>query len=324
MKKNRLIQLLGIQHPIIQGALGFISGPELVAAVSNAGGLGTLSLQFVPKELRKQLQQTKELTDKPFSVNIAVRPGLFGLDKMYELVDIMIEEGAKVATTAAGDPKVLTGRLKAGGIKVMHVAPTVKLAQKAEEAGVDAVIAEGRESGGYVNYEDVATMVLVPLVVDAVEVPVVAAGGICDGRGLAAALALGAYGVQVGTYFAVTPECTAHIRYKEAILKAAEDQTTVVVPPKETGAPPMRSLKNPWALKAHEMMRTGASVEEIKAHIGYPGKVMKGMVSGEVENAGAVMGEIVGMIDKIKPADKMVREIAEGADKILKVLGEMV
>lgn len=324
MKATQITQLLDIQHPVIQGALGFISGPELVAAVSNAGGLGTLSLKFVPQELREDLKRTKELTDKPFSVNIAVRPGLFGLDKLYELADLLLEEGVKVATTAAGDPAVLTGRLKAGGVKVMHVAPTVKLARKAEEAGVDAIVAEGRESGGYVNYDDVATLVLVPLVIDAVKVPVVAAGGIADGRGLAAALALGAGGVQVGTRFVTTPECTAHARFKEAILKAAEDQTMVIIPPRETGAPPMRSLKNPWALKAEELMRKGAPVEEIKAHIGYPGKVMKGMVSGDVENGGAVMGEIVGMIGEIQPAAQIVREIVEGAERILQRVAGMV
>ena len=255
MKETRITKLLGIQHPVIQGALGFISGPELVAAVSNAGGLGTLSLKFVPKELRVDLRQTKEMTDKPFSVNIAVRPGLFGRDKLYELADILIEEEVKVATTAAGDPTVLTSRLKAGGVTVIHVAPTVKLAKQAEDAGVDAIVAEGRESGGYVNYDDVSTLVLVPLVMDAVRVPVIAAGGIADGRGLAATLALGADGVQVGTYFAATLECTAHARYKGAILGAAEDQTMVVLPPRETGAPPIRSLKNAWALKAEGLMR---------------------------------------------------------------------
>lgn len=320
MKETSITRLLGIKVPIIQGALGFISGPELVAAVSNAGGLGTLSVQFIIEELRKEVRKTLELTDKPFSVNVPVRPGLFGKDKLFQLVDLLAEEGVKVVTTAAGDPMVLTQRFKEAGIKVLHVAPTVKLAKRADEAGVDAIIAEGRESGGYVNYDDVSTLVLVPLVIDAVRVPVVAAGGIADGRGLAAALALGAGGVQMGTLFVTTPECTAHTRFKEAVLGAAEDQTMVIIPPRETGAPPMRSLKNPWALKADELMRKGAPVEEIKAHIGYPGKVMKGMVSGDVENGGAVMGEIAGMIVEIKPAAQVVREMVEQADRILQEL----
>lgn len=324
MKETTITRLLGIQYPVIQGALGFISGPELVAAVSNAGGLGTLSMKFILKELLDDIRRTRDLTDKPFSVNIPVRPGLLGPEKIHELADILLEEGVKVATTAAGDPSVLTRRLKAGGIKVMHVAPTVKLAKKAEEAGVDAIVAEGRESGGYVNYDDVATLVLVPMVIDAVKVPVVAAGGIADGRGLAAALALGAGGVQVGTRFVTTPECTAHARFKDAILGAAEDQTAVVIPPRETGAPPMRSLKNPWVLKAEELMRKGAPVEEIKAHIGYPGKVMKAMVTGDVENGGAVMGEIAGMIGEIQPAAQIVREIVAGAERILQRLAGMV
>lgn len=320
MKETNITRLLGIKVPIIQGALGFISGPELVAAVSNAGGLGTLSVQFIIEDLRKEVRKTLELTDKPFSVNVPIRPGLFGKDKLSQLVDLLAEEGVKVVTTAAGDPMVLTQRFKEAGIKVLHVAPTVKLAKRADQAGVDAIIAEGRESGGYVNYDDVSTLVLVPLVIDAVNAPVVAAGGIADGRGLAAALALGAGGVQVGTLFVTTHECTAHARFKEAVLGAAEDQTMVIIPPRETGAPPMRSLKNPWALKAEELMRKGAPVEEIKAHIGYPGKVMKGMVSGDVENGGAVMGEIAGMIVEIKPAAQVVREMVEQADRILQEL----
>jgi enoyl-[acyl-carrier protein] reductase II len=307
MKETKITQLLGIEYPIIQGALGFISGPELVAAVSNAGAIGTLSTKFVLQELRDEVRKTKDLTDKSFSVNIAVRPGVFGLDKLYQMVDLLGEEGVKVVTTAAGDPMVLTKMLKDRGMKVLHVAPTVKLARRAAEAGVDAIIAEGRESGGYVNYDDVATMVLVPLVVDAVRIPVIAAGGIADGRGLVAALALGAHGIQMGT-----------------LLKAQEDETMVVVPGKETGAPPMRSYKNPWAIKAEEIKLSGKSLEEMKAHIGYPGKVLKAMVSGDVEDGAPLIGEIAGMVQNTVTASQLIQNIVEEADSILKNIQRLI
>ena len=324
MKETKITQLLGVKYPIIQGALGFISGPELVAAVSNAGGMGTLSTKFVLQELRDEVRKTKDLTDKPFSVNVAVRPGVFGLDKLYQMVDLLSEEGVKVVTTAAGDPMVLTKRLKDSGIKVLHVAPTVKLAKRAAEAGVDAIVAEGRESGGYVNYDDVATMVLIPLVVDAVKVPVVAAGGIADARGLVAALALGAHAIQIGTRFVVTKECNAHPNFKDIILKAQEDETMVIVPGKETGAPPMRSYKNPWAFKAEEMRLAGRPLEEIKAHVGYPGKVLKAMVSGDVVDGAPLIGEIAGMVRNTVTAAQLIQEIVEGADQILKNIQQLI
>lgn len=324
MKETKITQLLEIKYPIIQGALGFISGPELVAAVSNAGGLGTLSTKFVLPELRDEVRKTRDLTDKPFSVNVPVRPGLFGLDNLYKMIDLFKEEGVKVVTTAAGDPMVLTKRLKDSGIKVLHVVPTVKLAMRAAEAGVDAIVAEGRESGGYVNYDDVATMVLVPMVVDAVKVPVVAAGGIADARGLVAALALGAHGIQIGTRFVVAKECNAHPNFKDIILKAQEDETMVVVSSKEIGAPPMRSYKNSWALKAEEMKLAGKPPEEIKAHLGYPGKVIKAMVNGDVVDGAPLIGEIAGMVRNTISAAQLIQEIVEDADHILKNIQRLI
>jgi len=324
MKETLITKLLGIRYPIIQGALGFISGPELVAAVSNAGGMGTLSTKFILEELREEIRQTKDLTDRPFSVNVAVRPTVFGYDKLYRMVDLLAEEGVKVVTTAAGDPTLLTPRFKEAGIKVLHVAPTVKLAKRAAAAGVDAIIAEGRESGGYVNYDDVATMVLVPLVVDAVDLPVIAAGGIADARGFVAALALGAHGVQLGTRFVVAEECKAHENFKQLVLKAQEDETMVVIPGKETGAPPMRSYKNPWALKVEEMKLQGRPLEEVKLHVGYPGKVLRAMVNGDIDKGAPLIGEITGMVQRPDTAAQIIQEIVSEAEVILDRVQQLI
>ena len=224
MRGNRVCGLFGIRYPIIQGGMLRVSCPELAAAVSNAGGLGMLSGAKPAEELRQDIRRTRELTDKPFGVNL---PMFFLREKAPEMADLVAGEGVKVVATAAGSPEVCTRRLKEAGVIVMHVLSTVGHARKAEAAGVDAVVASGVEAGGFLGHDEVTTLVLVPQVVDAVKVPVIAAGGIGDARGFVAALALGAEGVQMGTRFIATRECPVPAEYKQALLKAADISTEV-------------------------------------------------------------------------------------------------
>ena len=224
MNGNRICELFGIKYPIIQGCMAGISCPELAAAVSNAGGLGTLSSAKSLEEVRDDIRKTKELTDKPFFVNVTLA---FAKDRAHEYVGLLVEEGVKIAATAAGSPAVCIKQLKEGGVKVMHLVSTVGFALKAESAGVDAVVAEGVESGGIQGRDEVTTLTLIPQVVDVVKIPVVAAGGIGDARGFVAALALGAEGVQMGTRFIATTECPVPDEYKDAILKAIDTSSEI-------------------------------------------------------------------------------------------------
>ncbi|TET40182.1 MAG: enoyl-[acyl-carrier-protein] reductase FabK, partial [Dehalococcoidia bacterium] len=260
MKRTRICDLLGIQYPIIQGGMTWIANAELAAAVSNAGALGLVSPNAgmklegnVVEHLKGQIRKAKSLTDKPFGVNLAVR-----IPEMKELIDVIIEEGIKVVTTSAGDPALYTPFLKERGGKVLHVVSSVSHAKGAERSGVDAVIAEGYEAGGHNGFDELPTMVLVPQVVDAVDIPVVAAGGIADARGFAAALALGAEGVQMGTRFVATHECVAHPNFKEGIVKATD--TGTVITGRKLG--PARVLKGEFTSKLLELEARGATPEE--------------------------------------------------------------
>ncbi len=243
MKKTRICELLGIKYPIIQGGMSLIASAELAAAVSNAGGLGIISPNGsepdwgkVAENLRSQIRKGKSLTDKPFGVNFPIH--VLGQDR--SLLDIAIEEGVPVVTTGAGSPALHTSYLQEHGVRVLHLVASVKHAKGAEKSGVDAVIAEGYESGGINSPDELTTFVLVPQVVDTVSIPVIAAGGICDARGLVAALALGAEGVQMGTVFITTNECIADQDYKDAIV-AANDTATIIT---GRGSLPIRGLKS--------------------------------------------------------------------------------
>jgi len=221
--QNELTQILGIEYPIIQGGMMIISGAKLVAAVSNAGGLGTLGQRMDVDEWHHQIKKTKELTSKPFAVNLPIHTS-----ELEKRIRIILDEDVPIVVTAAGNPSNVLGTFKEAGKKILHVVAAVAQAQKVEALGVDAIVAEGGESGGMVARDRVSTMVLIPAVVDAVKVPVVAAGGIADARGLIAAMALGAQGVQIGTKFIATPECDAHDGWKDGIIKAKETDTQVV------------------------------------------------------------------------------------------------
>lgn len=297
---TRVTDLFGIRYPIIQGGMIWAAGARLAAAVSSAGGLGLIgSGSMYPEDLVKEIHWAKEHTDAPFGVNIPLLRS-----DADELVDICIREKVPVVFTSAGSPKKFTARLKESGIRVAHVVPSVVLAKKTEAAGVDAIVAEGTEAGGHNGYEEITTMCLVPQVVDAVSVPVIAAGGIGDGRGMAAALALGAEGVQVGTRFALSEESGAHPNYKQAGLQAADGATRLIA----KRHVPVRVIVNDWAKRVIEAEERGASREEIAELIG-KGRAKLGIRDGDLREGELEIGQIAGLIREIKPAGEIVREM---------------
>ena len=314
MGSNRICQLLGIKYPIIQAPMNWVSGSELVAAVSNAGGLGTLGpnagskditldVEETGERMRVQIQKIKRLTDKPFAVNVAVGFGpMMAFSK--KVVDVVIEEKVPVAIVSVGRPDVYTKTLKDAGIKVMHAISTARHAQKAEEAGVDAVICEGYEAGGHKGYTELTTMVLTPMVTDAVTVPVVTGGGIGDARGVLAALVLGADGIYMGTKFMVTQESASHQKIKEAIIQG-EDVCTVSVP---KGPMLARDLSNNFTKEYLEMVNSGASPEELaqyhSTHDQYSSQYL-----GEAESAEICCGQVAGLIKQVDTAGNVMEEI---------------
>ncbi|MBQ8301259.1 MAG: nitronate monooxygenase, partial [Clostridia bacterium] len=254
--KTRLCELLGIEYPIIQGGMAWVATAELAAAVSNGGGVGLIAAGNAPGEVvREQIQKAKSLTDKPFGVNVMMMSPF-----VDEVMQVILEEKPAVVATGAGNPGKYIAALKEAGIKVMPVVASVAMAKKMEKDGADAVIAEGTEAGGHIG--ELTTMVLVPQVVDAVSIPVIAAGGIADSRGAVAAFALGADGIQVGTRFICSTECIAHENYKQAVLKAKDRDA--VVTGRSTGAP-VRALKNKLTREYDRLEKEGASFEEIEA-----------------------------------------------------------
>ena len=314
MKRTRVCDLLGIDYPIIQGGMGWIAGAELAAAVSNAGALGVICPNAgikpgddLVENLRRQLTAAQGLTVKPFAVNLALAE-----PAVKEWVEVVIEVGVKVVITSAGNPATYTRRLKEAGLKVLHVVASVKHARGAEAQGVDGVIAEGYEAGGHNGFDELTTFVLVPQVVGAVEIPVVAAGGIADARGVVAALALGAEGVQMGTRFVATHECLAHPSFKEAIVKA--EDTATVITGRKLG--PTRGLKGKVTAALLEMEGAGASRQELEAFLGL-NRSRKGELEGDLENGELYCGAIAGMITGIMSAEEVVRGIVQGYSSVV-------
>lgn len=315
MKRTRVCDLLGIEYPIIQGGMSLIASAELAAAVSNAGGLGIISpnagepkAEKIPDNLRSQIRKARELTDKPFGVNFSIQ--LIGEDRT--LIDIAIEEGVGVVTVGAGSPALHTKYFKEHGVKVLHVIASVRHARRAEAEGVDAVIAEGYESGGLNSPDELTTFVLVPQVVDAVSIPVVAAGGICDARGFAAALALGAEGVQMGTRFIPTLECIANENYKQAIVEATDTSTVIM----GRRLIPTRALKNELTKELLEREGAGASPQDLLSVLA-PGLTEAAALRGDMVRGQAMCGAVAGMINEIVSAGDVVRDIVEGYSKIV-------
>ena len=297
---NRITSLFNIQYPIVQGGMIWCSGWELASAVSNAGGLGLIgSGSMYPEVLRAHIQKCKAATSRPFGVNV---PLLYpDIDKHLEII---VEEGVKIVFTSAGNPAKYTSWLKERGITVVHVIANTKFAKKCEDAGVDAIVAEGFEAGGHNGREETTTMCLIPMIADCVEVPVIAAGGIGCGRTMAAAMCLGASGVQVGSRFASSLESSAHIAFKEQIISAKEGSTELTL--KEIT--PVRLLKNPFFEAVEAAYAAGASVEELKILLGR-GRAKKGMFEGDLESGELEIGQISARLDRIETAAEIVSQM---------------
>jgi len=304
-----ICELLGIKYPIIQGGMAWLGTFELVSAVSNAGGLGVIGSGDAPPDwLRKQIRATRERTDRPFGVNIMLMSPF-----VKENLHIVIEEGVKVVTFGGGNPGPYIPALKEANIKLLPVVSSVALARRLERLGADAIIAEGMESGGHIG--ETTTMALVPQVVQSVKLPVIAAGGIADGRGLVAALALGAQGIQMGTRFICSQECIAHPRFKEQILQA-HDRSTVVTG--ESTGHPVRCLENRLTREFRAREKAGASKEELE-ELGR-GRLKLGVIDGNIEEGSLMAGQIAGLIRDIRPVKEIIESIIAEAEEIIENL----
>ena len=312
--QNRVTQLFQIQYPIIQAGMVWASGWKLASAVSNAGALGLIGAgSMYPSVLREHIQQCKTATDKPFGVNIPLM-----YPEIEELIKIIVEEKVSIIFTSAGNPKTWTGFLKEKGIKVVHVVSSSKFAKKAEEAGCDAVVAEGFEAGGHNGREETTSMVLIPLVKEAVKIPVIAAGGIATGKQMLAAMVLGASGVQVGSRFVCTPEASSHIAFKEAVIKAQEGDTLLSL----KKLMPVRLLRNHFFDEVRAAELRGASEEEMQKLLGRA-RAKKGMFEGDLDEGELEIGQVSALIKEIKPAAEVVKEIWNDYEKALHELAVM-
>ncbi|CAM1352636.1 NAD(P)H-dependent flavin oxidoreductase [Tenacibaculum halocynthiae] len=298
--QNKITTLFNIEYPIIQGGMIWVSGWKLASAVSNAGGLGLIGAgSMYPDVLREHIQKCKKATNKPFGVNV---PMLY--PDIEKIMDIIIEEGVKIVFTSAGNPKTWTNFLKDIGITVVHVVSSVKFALKAEAAGVDAVVCEGFEAGGHNGREETTTFTLIPMVKEQVKIPVIAAGGIGSGRGMLAAMVLGADGVQVGSRFAATIESSAHDKFKETIVEVKDGGTHLTL--KELA--PVRLVKNKFYNEVQELYQKNPTIEEIKDLLGRA-RAKRGMFEGDLEEGELEIGQIAGLIHKIKPAKDVLDDI---------------
>jgi len=300
MFSNRITQLFNIQYPIVQAGMVWASGWRLASAVSNAGALGLIgSGSMYPHILREHIQKCKAATDKPFGVNV---PILYGHTEKN--IEVILEEGVKIVFTSAGNPKLYTSKLQEKGITVVHVVSSSKFAFKAQEAGCNAVVAEGFEAGGHNGREETTTMILVPAVRDAVTIPVVAAGGIATGRQMLAAMILGAEGVQMGTRFVCSPEASSHNNFKEAVIKAEEGDTRLSM----KKLVPVRLLKNQFFEQVHQAEMRGATEDEMKQLLGR-GRSRIGMFEGNLDEGELEIGEVSALIKEIKPAATIVEDV---------------
>jgi enoyl-[acyl-carrier protein] reductase II len=306
-------KLFNIQFPIVQGGMIWCSGWELASGVSNAGGLGLIgSGSMYPEILRDHIKKCRQATDKPFGVNV---PLLY--PNIEEHINIIIEEGVKIVFTSAGNPKTWTNHLKQHGIKVVHVIANSKFALKCEEAGVDAIVAEGFEAGGHNGREETTTMALIPQIKKSVNIPIIAAGGISSGQSMAAAIALGANGVQVGSRFVTTHESSAHINFKNAILNSLEGDTKLSL----KQLTPVRLLKNEFSLQVNELENQGASIEELTNLLGR-GRAKKGMFEGDLVNGELEIGQIASQLKSLQSAKEVIDDMVMEYNNTLKRLQE--
>lgn len=310
-----LTELLGIEHPICLGPMGLISTPPLVAAVSNAGGLGIMGTAILSSDdLRDAIRTTRTLTDKPFGISI-----MAGMPTAQSHAQVAIEEAVPFVTTSAGSPKRLAPLFRDAGIPNYHVVPTVKLAVKCRDAGCAGIVAEGSEGASFKSPDEISTLVLVPQVVDATGLPVIAAGGIGDGRGLAAALCLGAVGIQMGTRFIATQEAPIHEHYKQMLLGLAETDTLMVG--RKSG--PLRVARNACSTKMEAFEKTTDDVAELKTEIGYH-RFPEAALQGDVEDGLVVAGQIVGMVDDLPSVADLVPRIVAAAAEALTNAGSTI
>ena len=297
---NKITQLFGISYPIIQGGMIWNSGYKLASAVSNAGGLGLIGAgSMYPEVLREHIQKCKKATSKPFGVNV---PMLY--PNIEEIMQIIVEEGVKIVFTSAGNPKTWTSFLKENGIIVVHVVSSSKFALKAQEAGVDAVVAEGFEAGGHNGREETTTLTLIPMVKENIAIPLIAAGGFATGKGMLAAMVLGADGVQMGSRFAASIESSAHIDFKKTIVETQEGETLVTL--KELA--PVRLIKNKFFNDIQEAYANCASVEDLKTLLGRA-RAKKGMFEGDLVEGELEIGQIAGLIHDILPVETIINNV---------------
>ena len=297
---NKITQLFGIKYPIIQGGMIWNSGHKLASAVSNAGGLGLIGAgSMYPEVLREHIQKCKKATNKPFGVNV---PMLY--PNIEEIIKIIVDEGVKIVFTSAGNPKTWTSFLKEKGITVVHVVSSSKFALKAQEAGVDAVVAEGFEAGGHNGREETTTLTLIPMVKENISIPLIAAGGIASGRGMLAAMVLGADGVQVGSRFAASVESSAHNNFKKTIVDVKEGDTQVTL--KELA--PVRLIKNKFYNDIQDLYSKCPTPEELKTLLGRA-RAKKGMFEGDLVEGELEIGQIAGLIHDIKPVSKIIEDM---------------
>lgn len=308
-KKTRIQELLGLEYPIFQGGMAWVANADLAAAVSNGGGLGVIAAGNMPPELLdREIKRAKSMTDRPFAVNIMLMS-----PTAEAAIEVVAENRVPVVTTGAGSPGKVIERLKPLGTIIIPVIASVAHAKRVEKQGADAVVAEGTEAGGHIG--ELTTMVLVPQVVDAISIPVVAAGGIADGRGVVAAFALGAEGVQVGTRFVCAVESPAHEAYKRMIIEAT-DRSTVVTG--RTTGHPVRCIKNKLTKKFEEMEAAGAALEELEA-LG-AGKLRAAVMDGDVEWGSVMAGQSAGLVKKVQPAAEIIKELFSDAERVLRGL----
>ena len=297
---NRITELFNIKYPLIQAGMIWASGWKLASSVSNAGGLGIIgSGSMYPEVLKEHIQKCKKATDKPFAVNV---PMLY--PEIDKIMEIIINEGVKIVFTSAGNPKTWTKHLQENGIKVVHVVSSVKFAVKSEEAGVDAVVAEGFEAGGHNGRDETTTFTLIPMVKEKISIPLIAAGGIATGRGMLAAMVLGADAVQIGSRFVATPEASSHQNFKDMVVKAQEGDTVLTL--KELA--PVRLLKNKFYEDVQQLYTKSPSKADLIELLGRA-RAKKGMFEGDLEEGELEIGQISGLIHEIKPAAEIVKEI---------------
>jgi len=307
MIRTRITEMLKIQYPLLQGAMAWIATGRLAGAVSEAGGLGIIGAGTAgPEWLKKEIDEARQVTSKPFGVNLVlVSPHI------EEIIEMVIRENIPVVTTGAGNPGKYMPRFKEQGIKVIPVVASVALARRLARQGADAVIAEGMESGGHVG--EMTTMCLVPMIVDAVDIPVIAAGGIADGRGMVAALALGADGIQMGTRFVCAEECPAHPAYKEKVIKARDRDTEVCG---TTTLHPVRAIRNRFVRHFLDQERAGMGAAELE-QLG-SGRYPEAALRGDIENGSILAGQVAGLVNRVEPAHKIVTGVMQEAESLLR------